>query len=188
MYHEGLVETVSPKPRLEHVTPVMELVDVLRTRGVPGWFRIGAHLLGLSTQAQETLVRQRREAASRTRGDGRLHNAARIYHDPEGPVVFIQATFSSDVDSAATFLRSYTRAKDHQARAYMTMGVLFEAAGSLTATSYLNAQTGNDAELDALVEALRLQPIESSARTMPPPSARRATRRLRGPGRGGRRR
>lgn len=69
--------------------------------------------------------------------------------------------------------------KRHQLKSDRSYGLLFDEGGNLELAMYINNPTGDDAELDALVEESGFRPVGDTSPPIPP-SARRTTRRLRG--------
>lgn len=76
-------------------------------------------------------------------------------------------------------LRTYMAAKKHQLRSDRSLGLLLDHRREIVGTIYMNDAPGDDPDLDSLGQAIGLVSIEESLRPVPP-SARRATHRLRG--------
>ena len=64
-------------------------------------------------------------------------------------------------------------------RSDRSLGLLLDQRKQIVATLYMNNLPGEDPDLDSLGTAIGLTPVEESHRPVPP-SARRATYRLRG--------
>ena len=82
-------------------------------------------------------------------------------------------------DEAVTKLHSYMAAKKHQMKADRSLGLLLNNQREIVHVIYLNGLPIDDPELDALGETIGLRPAREPGQTIPP-SARRATRQLRG--------
>jgi hypothetical protein len=76
-------------------------------------------------------------------------------------------------------LRTYMAAKKHQMQSDRSLGLLLDHSRQIVGTVYMNNVPGDDPDLDSLGEAVGLLSMEESHRPVPP-SARRATHRLRG--------
>jgi hypothetical protein len=70
-------------------------------------------------------------------------------------------------------------AKKHQTQSDRSLGLLLDDEGKVVRVVYLNDLPMQDPDLDALGDQIGLMSAEASRRPVPP-SARRATRRLRG--------
>ncbi len=82
-------------------------------------------------------------------------------------------------DEAVEKLRAYMAAKKHQMRSDRSLGLLLNERREIVHVIYMNDLPTDDPDLDALGTAIGLRSIEESHRPLPP-SARRATHRLRG--------
>ena len=170
------------KPRFNAPEGIVSLIDALAAADTPGAVRTGADLLGLAGETQQKLLRLITERARATRKDGQFHEVMLSFAGLWGhPTLYIAAApHTGDWAIARKRLETYMRAKKHQVQSDRAFGMLFDAQGNLVHTIYMNDPAGDDPALDTLGSEMQLQPIGDRTRTPTPPSARRATRRLRG--------
>lgn len=169
-----------PKPTYNALPRILELVDAIDTH-TTGMIRFGADVLALSGDAQQDVFNAIDECVRRARQDGQPHDAMLSFAGVWGhPTVFLGSRpRDTDLEPARRHLERYMRAKRHQLRSDRSYGLLFDEGGHLELVMYLNDPTGDDAELDALVEELGLRPVGDTSPPAPP-SARRTPPRLRG--------
>lgn len=170
------------KPRFNAPEAICSLIDALTVADSPGAFRTGADLLGLSGETQQKILKLITERARTTRKDGQFHEVMLSFAGLWGhPTLYIAAApRAGDPGFARKRLETYMRAKKHQLQSDRAFGMLLDDQGKLVHTVYLNEPAGDDPALDALGREMQLQPIGDRSRAPAPPSARRATRRLRG--------
>jgi len=179
------IEGTSPyeigKPAFNVHPAAQEIVDFLADGRKPGWFRFGADLLGLAGTAQKRLADFLRELVDKNRADGRWHSMAHGYAGIWGyPMLFAGTKPRSHTHGeAAGKLRAYMAAKKQQMRSDRSLGLLLDERRQIVHVIYMNNLPTDDPDLDALGTAIGLRSIEESRRPIPP-SARRATHRLRG--------
>jgi hypothetical protein len=178
---EGTSPDEVGKPELNTHPAAQEIVDFLADGRKPGWLRSGADLLGLAGTAQKKLGDSLRELAGKARADGRWHSIVYAYAGLSGhPTLFAGTEPRNQArDEAIERLRTYMAAKKHQMRSDRSLGLLLDQRRQIVGTVYMNDAPGDDPDLDSLGKAIGLMSIEESRRPVPP-SARRATYRLRG--------
>jgi hypothetical protein len=186
---EGTSPDETDKPTFNMHPAAQKIVDFLADGRKPGWFRFGADLLSLAGTAQKKLGDSLRELADRNRADHRWHSMGCGYVGTWGyPMLFAGTKPRSHTrDEAAEQLRSYMAAKKQQMRSDRSLGLLLDERRDIVYVAYMNDPPTDDPDLDALGAAIGLRSIEESHRPLPP-SARRATHRLRGQPRPKRRR
>ncbi len=179
------IEGTSPyeidKPAFNTHPAAQEIVDFLADGRKPGWFRFGADLLGLAGTAQKKLGDSLRELVDKSRADDRWHSMVHGYAGMWGyPMLFAGTKPRSHTrDEAVEKLRTYMAAKKQQMRSDRSLGLLLDERREIVHVIYMNDLPTDDPDLDALGTAIGLRSIEESHRPLPP-SARRATHRLRG--------
>jgi hypothetical protein len=178
---EGTSPYQVSKPVLNTHPAAQEIVDFLAEGQKPGWLRFGADLLGLAGPAQKKLGDSLREMAAKTRADGQWHSVFYSYTDLRDHPTFFAGTVPCDgtVREALERLRIYMAAKKHQLRSDRSLGLLLDQHRQIVGTVYMNDLPGENTDLDSLGQAMGLRSIKESQRPVPP-SARRATHRLRG--------
>ncbi len=179
------IEDTSPceieKPAFNTHPVAQQIVDFLADGRKPGWFRFGADLLGLAGTAQKKLGDSLRELVDKSRADDRWHSMVCDYAGMWGyPMLFAGTKPRSHTrDEAVEKLRAYMAAKKQQTRSDRSLGLLLDERREIVHVIYMNNLPTDDPDLDALGAAIGLRSIEESHRPLPP-SARRATHRLRG--------
>jgi hypothetical protein len=178
---EGTSPYEAGKPALNTHPAAQEIVDFLADGRKPGWLRFGADLLGLAGTAQKKLGGSLRELVDKARADGRWHTIVYSYAGLWGhPAFFAGAEPRNQTrGEAMERLRTYMAAKKYQLRSDRSLGLLLDQRREIVGTVYMNDAPDEDPELDSLGQAIGLMSIEESHRPVPP-SARRATHRLRG--------
>jgi hypothetical protein len=186
---EGTSPDEAGKPTLNTHPAAQEIVDFLADERKPGWLRSGADLLGLAGTAQKKLGGSLREMTDKARSDGRWHSIVYSYAGLWGhPAIFAGTEPRNQTrGEAMERLQTYMAAKKHQMRSDRSLGLLLDQRRKIVGTIYMNDAPRDDPELDSLGEEIGLMSIEESHRPVPP-SARRATYRLRGQRKGKRRR
>ncbi|WP_432489557.1 hypothetical protein [Kineococcus sp. SYSU DK018] len=174
-------DTKVPKPRFTAESAVERIVDLLQEDRHPGWFRFGADLLHLSSATQIQLGKSLKELAARTRADRRPHTLVHSYAGAWGhPTLFVGTRpKGASLRAAARTLEEYVLAKRHQVASDRSLVLLIEESATIVASWYLNAVPQPDDVLDQLEGTMGLHPPQRASRVIPP-SARRATRQLRG--------
>jgi hypothetical protein len=169
------------KPALNTHPAAQEIVDFLADGQKPGWLRFGADLLALAGPAQKKLGDSLRGMAAKARADGQWHSIFYSYMDVRDHPTFFAGTVPRDgtLREALERLKTYMAAKKHQLQSDRSLGLLLDQRRQIVGTVYMNDLPGDDPDLDSLGQAIGLRSIEESHRPVPP-SARRATHRLRG--------
>ena len=180
-WSEGTSPYETDKPAFNTHPAAQEIVNFLADGRKPGWFRFGADLLGLAGPAQKKLGDSLRELVDKTRADDRWHSMVFGYAGMWGyPMLFAGTKPRSHTrDQAVKKLQAYMSAKKQQMRSDRSLGLLLDERREIIYVIYMNVLPTDDADLDALGTAIGLRSIEESHRPFPP-SARRATHRLRG--------
>lgn len=178
---EGTSPYEAPKPAFNAHPAAQEIADFLADGQKPGWLRFGADLLGLAGTAQKNLGGSLRELVDKARTDGRWHTVVYSYAGIWGyPALFAGTQPRNQIRAEAMErLRTYMAAKKHQLRSDRSLGLLLDHRREIVGTIYMNDPPGDDPDLDSLGQEIGLMSIEESLRPVPP-SARRATHRLRG--------
>lgn len=169
------------RPTFEAEPAVARFVSDLRQHGVPGALRMGADLLGLSSEGQKGIVQALSRLMSTARADQQAHSLVYTWVGTEGYTAIIFGTCppSEQIDDRFSRLRLYADAKKYQLRADRALTLLLTSMGQPIAGSYNNSVEQNDAAMDELVKEMNLHPVGRSTPVIPP-SARRASRRLKG--------
>jgi hypothetical protein len=143
--------------------------------------RFGADVLALASDTQQNVLNTIDKCVRLTRQDGQPHDATFSWAGAWGhPTVFIGSRpRDTHLEPARQHLEAYMHLKRHQLKSDRSYGLLFNEDGNLELAVYLNNPTGDDAELDALVEEFGFRPVVDTSSPVPP-SARRTTRRIRG--------
>lgn len=170
------------KPRFNAPDGIFDLIDRHSSSGATGALRTGADLLGLSGDTQLKILRLLTDRARAARQAHRYRDAMLSFAGLWGhPTLFVAASpAASDLNSSRTRLETYIRTKKHQLKSDRAVGLLVDDQANLQQVIYLNDLPADNPALDALAIEMGLQPVGNSARPAAPPSARRATKRLRG--------
>jgi hypothetical protein len=170
------------KPTFNTASELAPLIDALNEQRAPGWLRGTADLLGLAGETQTRIARTITECARMTRRDGQYHEVMLSFAGMWGHPTLFAATEppGADPEAVPQRLLTYMRAKRHQLGSDRALGLLFDDRANLKRVIYLNTPHVDSPEMDRLVAAMRLEPVGDQSRRPTPPSARRATRRLRG--------
>lgn len=169
------------KPRFNAPDGTFELIHHFTSSGAKGALRTGADLLGLSGDTQVKILRLVRDRAKAARQSQQYRDAMLSFAGLWGhPTLFIAAAPASDREAARKRLEMYMRVKKHQLKSDRASGLLVDDLANIQATVYMNDPPSDDPALDALAVEMGLQPVGDAARPSPPPSARRATKQLRG--------
>lgn len=171
-----------PKPRFKPEAVVGQLVDAMTREREPGWLRAGADLLAFSGDTQKRIAGAIARTAESTRADRKWHNAFISQMSERGHFgLFIgSCPIGETVDEATARLVRYARVKVHQMHADRSLGLIVAPDGEIVGLGYGNHDWEEDAELDSLATEMGLTTASRMPHSMPPPSARRATARLRG--------
>jgi hypothetical protein len=181
------VEGSSPdeveKPAFNIDPGAAELVDQLAKDRNPGWFRIGADLLGLEGRAQKKLLTNIQGVVDKTRADERPHSLTQGFVGSGGYTTIFVGTVpaGADRDIEAERLRVYMLAKKHQVRSDRSLGLLVSHRGHIEATIYMNDPPGADVDLDALGEAIGLRRTWEKPKRAPSVSEKKRKRRAKRP-------
>lgn len=181
------VEGSSPdeveKPAFNVDSEAAELVDFLAEGRKPGWFRIGADLLGLEGRAQRKLLANIQHIVDKTRSDERPHSLTQGFAGSGVYTTFFVGTVRAGADrgTEAERLRVYMLAKKHQVRSDRSFGLLVSHHGRIEATMYINDPPGDDVDLDALGEAIGLRRTWEKPKRAPSISEKKRKRRAKRP-------
>ncbi|WP_426243084.1 hypothetical protein [Nocardioides sp. LHG3406-4] len=170
------------KPAFNTASELAPLIDALYEQRAPGWLRSTADLLGLSGETQRRIHKAIAECARMTRKDGQYHEVMLSFAGLWGHPTLFAATRPSAAEPEVVQwrLQTYMRAKRYQLSSDRALGLVFDGRCNIEQVIYLNAPHADSPELDALVEAMQLQPTGDKSPRPIPPSAQRSTRRLRG--------
>lgn len=174
---EGLSQAQAPKPRRIEVPWVEDYLATSELAQSPGWLRFGADLIGLSEDAQRHLGNELNRQCRNARSGDRERSITSHGTTSTGSWLL---TMSAVPEGASTdHLAEYMDAKQYQTHATRSMLLMFDTDGRLQGSRYRGAPFTRTPELDA---AIAVAPLKSLAETFhkAPPSARRATRQLRG--------
>lgn len=174
---EGLSQIPAPRPtRLEE--PWVE--DFLRASEEPkspGWLRFGADLVGLSGIAQQRLGRDIRNQCRAARGGDRERSVTTHGTSSAGSWSLTAAAVPDGAD--IDHLSHYMDAKQYQTQASRSMLLLYETDGTLIGSRFRGEPEPRTVERDAEIAVSPLKSLAATFATVPP-SARRATKQLRG--------
>lgn len=175
-----------PKPTFNSETRIGAIVADMSRERKPGWFRAGADLLAFSGDAQSRMSSAIERTAAATRSDGKWHNAFMGQMSERGHFgLFIGSVPTGEtVAEASARLERYARAKAHQMHADRSLALVVSADGEIVAVVYGNHDWQEDPELDQLIVSMGLAAADRMPRSMPPPSSRRTTVRLRSTSKG----
>lgn len=169
------------KPTFNIAQAIEPIIDAIADRGEPGWLRCTTDLLSLAGETQIRLANAVRDCRRRTRMDGMYHDMVISSAGTWGHPTFFVGIAPDDLNVKACRKRltQYIQAKSYQLRSDRAYGLLLDTSGTLLQFIYLTNPPLSDPELDRIVEEMRLQPVGQAHKPLPP-SARRATKRLRG--------
>lgn len=163
-------------PRRGDLPPLLHgLIDHMRQKAAPGWWRVGADLDGYSTRAQEQMDANIQASMERSRRDGEFHTFTAGGADDTGRWVYIFAT-GPDTRESRDHLQQYLAAKKHQQHADRALAVHLNPDGSPRLTLWLAHTPEDDPELDRLARAMRLIPPDRAPDSIPPKAKARAAR------------
>lgn len=179
-----------PKPHFKSEAVVGQIVDEMTRERKPGWLRAGADLLAFSGDSQRRVASALQRTAEATRADGRWHNAFMSQMSEHGHFGLLVGScpIGETVAEATARLEHYARVKVHQIHADRSLGLVVAPSGEIVGVGYGNHEWEEDAELESLATEMGLTTPDRMPHSMPPPSSRRATVRLRGPRKGKKRR
>lgn len=170
-FHQlGLRQAPAPKPAAVVPPPLARLVDAVAATGKRGWPATVLALLEGSAGMRQYLLDGAAEVVRLLNADGRTHTATGIWgHSASTLSLLVFAGVATPLpETERERLRSYMRAKKHQAQAALAATVVLDASGEVVDLLYENNVPGPDAALDAMGATLR--PLE---RPVPiPPKAR----------------
>ncbi|WP_200954659.1 MULTISPECIES: hypothetical protein [unclassified Nocardioides] len=174
---EGLSDTEVPKPTRREEHWVEDFLSASQQSKSPGWLRFGADLVGLSGPAQQSLGREIKAMCRRSRGGERERSLTTHGTTSEGPWLLTACAVPAGVD--IDHVPDYVSAKQYQTAASRSMVLLYRTDGRLYGSRFIGHPEVRTVARDAEME---IAPLRSLARTFAtvPPSAKRATRQLRG--------
>ena len=165
---DGSSSQEAPCPRRGDPPPLLlGVIDTMRQRAAPGWWRVGADLDGYSTRAQEQVAANIETTLEVSRRDGKFHTFTTGGTDDTGRWLYIFATGPVTPESRE-HLRRYLAAKKHQQHADRALAVHLNPDGSPRLTLWLAHPPENDPELDRLARAMRLVPPDRAPDSLPP--------------------
>lgn len=163
-------------PRRGCLPPLLQtLVDTMRRKSAPGWWRVGADLGGYSTRAQEQIASAIEHTQARSRRDGAFHTFTTAGTDDTGRWVYIFAT-GPDTPGNRDHLQQYLTAKKHQEHADRALAVHLSPDGTPRLTAWLSYPPEHDPELDRLARAMRLIPPDRAPTAIPPKAKAKAAK------------
>jgi len=170
------------KPMFVLSPEIRPLIGALNANRPPGWLRACADVLSMSTEGQRDLAKGVAETSRRARRDGEYHDSYLSLAGAWGHPTFFVAVRPGGVErpAAQERLLTYMSAKRHQVGSDRAYGLMFDTRQNLEYVAYINSPLEADPDLDALGVAMELRPVGGATLPPVPPSARRATRRLRG--------
>lgn len=174
---EGLSHIAAPKPARTEESWVEDFLRTGEESRSPGWLRFGADLVGLSGTAQQRIGRDVKAQCRDARGGDRERSLTT--HGTTSAGSWLLTAAAVPREASTDHLPRYIDAKQYQTQASRSMLLLYDTAGKLVGSRFRGEPEPRSAERDA--EAA-ISPLRSLAVTFGtvPPSARRATRRLRG--------
>ncbi|KJK11769.1 hypothetical protein UB45_10970 [Terrabacter sp. 28] len=166
-------------PRRGDPPPLLHgLIDTMRRKAAPGWWRVGADLDGYSTRAQQQMAANIKDAIESSRRDGKFHTFTTGGTDDSGRWIYIFAT-GPDTRESRDHLQQYLAAKKHQEHADRALAAHLNADGSPRLTLWLAHPPENDSELDRLARRMRLIPPDRAPDSIPPKAKAKARNRRR---------
>lgn len=180
-WQDGVSDVEVPKPRFTTHPDAAVIVDFLADGRKPGWFRSGADLLSSAGTAQKGFGKALREIARRTRSDGCSHSVCQGYAGMWGYPTFFAVTVPSNGSREVerSKLAVYMNAKRNQLNSDRSLGLLLSDQRDIIGVVYMNSAPAGGSQWEAIGAAIGLAPVGHGSRPIPP-SATRATRRLRG--------
>ncbi len=149
-------------PKLLHL-----LIDTMRQKGAPVWWRVGADLDGYSSRTQEQMAANIADLLEGSRRDGDFHTFTTGGADDTGRWIYIFAAGPVTRESRA-HLQRYLAAKKHQEHADRALAAHLNPDGSPRLTLWLSHPPGDDTELDHLARSMRLVPPGRAPDSIPP--------------------
>lgn len=172
----------APKPTFNNPPGFGEFIASLADELRPARFRASADLLNLDGRTRAQILETITMLIERTQRDGAWHTVAQSVITGWGHFVLFIGSRPRNmaIEKATDTLGRYAAAKSYQLRADRELAIVVSESGSVDAVAYESRTWAEDPNLEALVQALKLVPPDRMAQTAPPPSARRATKQLRG--------
>lgn len=176
-FQDGQSDNEVPKPTRREEPWIEQFLNAADEARSPGWLRFGADLVGLSGKSQRELGTRLKRQIRAARGADREQSLTTHGTSTTGGWLLCAAVVPDGAQTA--HLPGYIDAKQYQTRSNRALLLTYAPDGSLTGSRYRGAPPAQTPEQD---EAVRLMPLQSLAATFAalPPSARRASRRLRG--------
>lgn len=176
---EGHSQVASPKPVRQEESWVEQYLEASEASMTPGWLRFGADLVGLSGRAQQKIGRDLKSRC-RAAQKGTIERSLTT-HGTTSFGSWLLTAVALPEGAEADHLTHYVDDKQYQTHSSRSMLLLYRPDGSLVGSRFRGAPEPRSAQRDAAIE---ISPLRSLAATFssPPPSAKRATRQLRGKG------
>lgn len=174
---EGLSAAAAPKPTRREEPWIEQYLAASESSKSAGWLRFGADLVGLSGAEQVDLGKKlRAQCREARRGDIERSLTA---HGTTSVGSWLLTLSVVPEGASIEHLPEYIDAKQYQTQSSRSMLLLYETDGRLSGSRYRGEPQARTADRDA---AVSVAPLRSLAATFSrePPSARRATMRLRG--------
>jgi len=174
---EGLSQTPTLKPTRREEPWVEEFLRASEESMAPGWLRFGADLVGLSGPAQQRIGYDLKTQCHAARGG--TSERSLTTHGTTSVGSWLLAAAAIPSGAKTDHLPKYVDAKQYQTEASRSMLLLYRPDGMLFGSRFRGDPEPRSAERDA---EIAVSPLRSLASTfsIPPPSARRNTKRLRG--------
>jgi hypothetical protein len=176
-FQQGLSTTEAVKPTRREQPWVERYLSFGERSGAPGWLRFGADLVSLSEESQRSIGRDLSANGQRFRVDGLEYSLTT--HGTTQFGSWLLSAAHAPIGAPADHLSEYSDAKQYQTKSDRAMVLLLDPDGEIRGSRFQpTAETRTPERDDEIASA----PLWSLAKTFskPPPSARRATRRLRG--------
>lgn len=176
---EGHSQIAAPKP-VRHEEPWIEqYLSASKEARTPGWLRFGADLVGLSGRAQKEIGNDLKAQCRQARKGTRERSLTT--HGTTAAGSWLLTAVAVPPGAETDHLPEYIDAKHYQTHSSRSMLLMYRPDGSIFGSRFRGAPAPRSSERDAEIDVSPLRSLESTF-TSPPPSARRATRRLRGKG------
>lgn len=163
-WRDGLSQRQVPKPTRREAPWIEVFLDSSETAKMPGWLRIGADMVGLSSQDQGrrgTALRDQCRAARKTGAERSL--TAHVVNE-QGPWLMVVVIRPKDPEMS----RLYTTAKKYQTRSDRSILLVLDTDGRIIGVTYDDQPWEQSDEREAAVAALPLMSVEETFRPRPP--------------------
>lgn len=163
-WKDGLSQRQVLKPTRREALWIEAFLDLGEATRMPGWLRIGADMVGLSSQDQRrrgNALKDQRSASRKARAERSL--TAHVVNE-QGPWLMVIVVRPKDLRMS----QLYTAAKKYQTRSDRSILLVVDADGAITHTTYDDEPWKQSDDRDRAVAALPLLSLEETFRASPP--------------------